>query len=369
MRREVKEGAKTWHEIELTLRVTGGSRGGPVSMRLRVDPATNLPNSLVFDADDGKRYSAMIDYPEHGPADIYDLGAPRTAKVIDRVPADDVGRIRAGLEAGRREFDDYRAFVIEETIKELPGHDMPRFTAFRVWRKGRKWRIERLPYGQKEWAPPPDVRLAWWKEHEHEIAFIPQIVCDGKVDWRYSLVDEWRPGMAVPKPGVPEPGVGQTVGPNQLMGPADDPILPFWCQALLCEQVSHLTEGVGEPDNDREFLVDAAPNDGPPGTVLFHGRDASPRGERAPDFFRFWLDPKRDYVSLRTEIRIGTPRDVTKVAWIDTHILEALRTSPQGHTYATRTRQITNDGQHEVARTFFVDFETELPDALFEPLK
>ncbi|HEX8199207.1 MAG TPA: hypothetical protein VF590_01875, partial [Isosphaeraceae bacterium] len=106
-RGEVEEGGKKWVEIELALRVAGGSRGPDVSMRIRVDPATKLPTSLVFDAEDGKRYTAAIDYPESGPADIYDLGAPRTAKVVDRIPPDHVGRVMAGLEAGRRRFDDY----------------------------------------------------------------------------------------------------------------------------------------------------------------------------------------------------------------------------------------------------------------------
>jgi hypothetical protein len=338
-------------------------------MRIRVDPATRLPDSLAFDAEDGKRYTASIDYPDRGPADIYDLGAPRTAKVMDRTPPDAVGRVLAGLKAGRRQFDDYRAFVVEETVEGLPGHDTPRFTAFRIWRKGPKWRIERLSHGKTDWAPQPDADTAWWKEHERDFAFIPQIICDGKADWRYYLVDEWKPGTPVPKPGVPDPRVGQTVGPNQLMGPGDDPVLPFWCQALLPEQVGHLNEAIGRPDNDREFLVEPEPKDGPPGAIRFRGRDTNPRAVGVPDHFRFWVDPTTNYLSMRAEIRVGEPADPTKVAWIDTHILEALARSPKGYAYPTRARQITHNGQHEVVRTFFVDFDAQLPDELFQPLK
>jgi hypothetical protein len=369
-RRKVRDGGKTWLEIELTLRVAGGSRGPDESMRIRVDPATKLPDSLAF-AEDGKRYTAWIDYPDRGPADIYDLGAPRTAKVVDNLPAGDVGRVLAGLKAGRRQFDDYRAFVVEETVKEFPRYDTARFTAFRVSRKGRKWRIERFPYGKKDWAPPPppNVDLAWWKEHERDFTFIPHIICDGEADWRYYLVDEWKPGMPVPKPGTPDPRSGQTVGPNQLMGPGDDPVLPFWCQAQFPEQVGHLNVGIGQPDNDREFLVELKPNDGPPGTILFRGRDTNPRAAAIPDHFRLWVDPAANYLSMRTEVRVSEPSDVHKVAWIDTHILEAVAKSPKGYAYPTRARQITHNGQHEVVRTFFVDFDAQLPDELFRPLK
>ncbi len=367
-RREVEVGGKKWLEIELTLRVAGGSRGPDLSMRIRVDPATKLPDSLTFDAEDGKRYTASIDYPDRGPADIYDLGVPRTAKVMDRTPPDAVGSILAGLKAGRQ-FDDYRAFVIEETVKKLPGHDTPRFTAFRIWRKGPKWRVERFPHGKTDWAPPPDIDAEWWKEHERDLAFIPQIICDGEADWRYYLVDEWRPGTPVAKPGAPDPRVGQTVGPNRLMGPGDDPVLPFWCQALLPEQVGHLNEAIGQPDNDREFLVESAPKGGPPGTILFRCRDSNLRAVGVPDHFRFWVDPTKNYLSMRAEIRVGQPADPTKVAWIDTHILESLAKSPKGHAYPTRARQITHSGQHEVVRTIFVDFDAPLPDELFQPLK
>jgi hypothetical protein len=72
---------------------------------------------------------------------------------------------------------------------------------------------------------------------------------------------------------------------------------------------------------------------------------------------------------MRAEIRIDEAGNPSKVAWIDTHILEALAKSPKSFAYPIRTRQITHNGQHEVVRTFFVDFEAPLPDELFQPLK
>jgi hypothetical protein len=126
---------------------------------------------------------------------------------------------------------------------------------------------------------------------------------------------------------------------------------------------------MGEPDNDREFVVELAPKEGPKGTIPFRGRDTNPRAAGLPDHFRLWVDLAAHYLTMRSEIRIGVPRNPAKVAWIDTHILEALAKSPKGRAYPARARQITDNGQHEVVRTYFVDFEAEFLDQLFEPLK
>lgn len=365
-RREVKEGDKTWLEIELTFRVAGGSRGGPVSMRIRVDPATNLPMSLDMEDEDQKRYTTAIDYPDRGPADIYDLGAPRGAKVVDRTPLDNVGPVIAGLKAGRKQFDDYCAFVVQQRL--LPTNHFPRVTVYRVWRKGNRWRIDELRPDDRGWAPSDDVDLAWWKAHEPELTFVPSVICEGKVYWFYSLTDAWKPGMLAPKPGEPN-AMGQTVGPNALLGAAEDPIIPFWCQDVLPEQTGHPSGGVGEPDHDREFLVDAKPSDGPPGTILFHARDTKPKVEGMPDPFRLWVDPKAGYLSMRTEIRVHEPKNLSKVAFIDTHVVEDVAKSPKGSVYPTRTRHVAYNGEHVFVRRFFVDFQAKISDDLFKPLK
>jgi hypothetical protein len=361
-RKEVEADGRKWLEIELSLRVAGGSQGGPLSTRIRVDPMTKLPKSFAEQDEDGKWYTATIDYPDRGPADIYDLGVPRTAKVIDRVPLGDVDRVLAELKAGRARFDNYCAFVVQERV--LPTYYFPRVTAYRVWRKGPKWRVEQLRPERKDWGPPTDVDTRWWKEHQGDFVFVPRSVCDGKLYWDYYLGDEWKPGMP-----VPQVGSGKTVGPNQLSGPADDPVLPFWCQDLLPEQAGHPTAGIYQPDHDREFLVEHQPGDGPPGTIVLRGRDTNAQVAGAPDHFRLWLDPKANYLSMRTELRVSDQKDVAKVAFIDTHILESVARSPKGYWYPTRSRQIAFSGKHEVVRNFSMDFASQVPDELFQPLQ
>ena len=150
-----------------------------------------------------------------------------------------------------------------------------------MWHKGPKWRIDRLRPEQEDWTPPADADTAWWKEHQSDFTFVPRIICNARAYWDYYLADEWKPGMAGPKPGG-RTRLGQTVGPNPLMGSGDDPVLPYWCQDLLPEQAGHPTAGIGEPDHDREFLVEPKPSDGPPGTILLRGRDTDPRAVAHP---------------------------------------------------------------------------------------
>jgi hypothetical protein len=351
-------------EVELTFRIAGGQQGETVAMQIRVDPTTNLPGSLVLIAEDGKRYTAAIDYPDDGPADIYDLGVPRSAKVIDRMVSEEVRQVLAGLKSGRRDFDDYCALVVEDRIR--PNNYLPMTTVQRVWKKGPKWRIEQLRPETLEWAPPPEAETKWWKEHQKDFEFIPRLICDGTVYWNYYLADSWKAGDPVPQPGKPN-GSGQTVGPNQFSGPADDPVIPFWCQQVLPEQVGHPTAGVDQPDNDREFIVEGDAKGGPPGTILLRGRDTNARDERYPDFFRLWIDPKANHLVMQAEVRVHEPRDISKVAWIGIQTLDGVVKSPAGYPYPTSSHNI--QGESEIIRRFFLDFEARISDDLFEPLK
>jgi hypothetical protein len=79
---------------------------------------------------------------------------------------------------------------------------------------------------------------------------------------------------------------------------------------------------------------------------------------------------------MRTEIRVHEPGSSRKrgdappkVAFIDVHTVEAVEKSPKGYSYPARSRQVADNGRFELVRTFFVDFDVEIPDELFEPVK
>jgi hypothetical protein len=350
-RREVKEGGKTWLEIELTVREAANHL---VIIRCRVEPETKLLRSWVT-TDHGKTYTGSIDYPERGPADLHDLGAPRTAKVVDRIPSGEVDRVLEALRIGRNLFDDYCAIEVEEILK--PTYYEPKLNVVRVWRKGRKWRAERLCPRGANWPPPADADAAWWKTHQDDYAFVPTNLCDSREYWSYYLKDDWNPGTPIPQPSK--------VGPSKVSGPADDPAMSW--PRLLPERIGHPT--VWPSDRDREFQLDRQPSHGPRGTILLKLHDTGPQHPEYPDMLRLWIKPEENSLALRTETRVHTAADSTKIAFMMTEALESTARSPKGYWYPTRLRETTSDGVHERVVTYYLDFEAALPDELFRPVE
>ena len=102
----VTEQNHTWLDYRLTVKYEDSAE--PVRMLFRVDPETKLPRMCRTEGHwNGKPAirESQFDYPEKGPADIFELGVPRTAKLVDRVPAGDVKRILETLKAGGERMD------------------------------------------------------------------------------------------------------------------------------------------------------------------------------------------------------------------------------------------------------------------------
>lgn len=53
-----------------------------------------------------------FEYPEQGPRDLYDLGVPRTARVVDGRATEELLRLRERVMAGEHEFGPYRAAIV-----------------------------------------------------------------------------------------------------------------------------------------------------------------------------------------------------------------------------------------------------------------
>ena len=110
---KVTEAGHNWLDYRLT--VADPSFEQPLRILVRADAATKLPALCRFDWQYGGKPATLetrIDYPERGPADLYDLGVPRTANRVDRVPAGDLKRIMETIQAGRERMDDYRAVFV-----------------------------------------------------------------------------------------------------------------------------------------------------------------------------------------------------------------------------------------------------------------
>jgi hypothetical protein len=346
-RRDVVEEGRAWVDIELTLKVVAGDR--KQRMRFRVDPRTRSPHSLVYDSIEGQEGTTLFDYPDRGPSDIYDLGAPRTAKILDRTPAPDLDRVLAGLKAGRVRFDDYRAIMDWGDGSNVK----------RVWRKGRKWRAETLLSDMRKWpAFPRNAGAAWWKEHQNDYLVMLQAVCDGEKVYYYQA--EGNPfGPDVKQ--VPPLKLSMT----QEINPSDDPFMP-WPDSFP-EHIGYTN--VWQPTHDREFLLDTKPSDGPPGTIRLRVRDTRFPDPGHPDLYKLWINPAQSFIVLRSETSVFESTNPPKIAYVDSRVLEGLERSPSGLWYPTRVRRKTSNLNSEQVWTFHVEFDVPMPDEMFLPLK
>jgi hypothetical protein len=346
-RRDVVDGGKTWVEIELTLKVIAGDR--QERMRFRVDPATKLPHSVVFESREGQGRT-LFDYPDHGPSGIYDLGAPRDAKVVDRMPADDLDRVLAGLKAGRVRFDDYRSI--------MDWHDG--MNVKRMWRKGRKWRAETiLPAAGGPPEFPRDADAAWWRKHQDDCESMVQAICDGERVYYY------QPEGNAFAPDAKRP-IRMKLSMTQEINPSDDPFMP-WPDSFP-EHISH--PSVWQPSHDREMLLDAHPTDGPPGTIRLRVRDSKASDPGRPDLYKLWISPVLSYMAVRSETSVfDSGPSPMKLAYVDTRVLEGFLQAPSGAWYPTRVRRKTTQFPNEQVWTFHLDFDVPIPDELFRPLE
>ena len=101
--KKVTEDGHPWLDYRLTVSYSGSTE--PVRMFFRADAVSKLPELCRMEGNqDGKAATAetRFDYPKNGPADVYALGVPQTAKLVDRIPTGDLKRILETLKAGRR---------------------------------------------------------------------------------------------------------------------------------------------------------------------------------------------------------------------------------------------------------------------------
>ena len=345
-RRDVVEDGRAWVDIELTLKVIGGDRKQTV--RFRVDPKSKLPHSCVFQSIEGPIGTTLYDFPDRGPVHIYDLGAPRTAKLVDRVPSNDLDAVLMGLKAGRIRFDDYRGIA-----------DMGGLGVRRIWRKGQKWRSELLlPSRGRASQFPGDADASWWKEHQNDFTFFVQAICDGERVYYYRTKgNSFMPDAN----GPPQPKLSGT----QAINPSDDPFMP-WPDGFP-EHVGH--PAVWQPSDDREFELETKPADGPPGTIRLRVHDSRSADQPVPDVYKLWIDPKQNYVTLRAETSVFESTDPPKIAFIDTKVIESLARSPGGLWYPTRVVRKTSNFKGEQVWKYHLDFGAPLPDEMFQPLK
>lgn len=361
--REVVDEGRRWLEYELTFRTTyDWSSNTRIHNRFRVDPETQLPHSLIrtwlgpadHPAQAPPSVECIFDYPDHGPMDIYDLGAPRTAVVDDRVPDDNLSRILTTVESARNDFDPYFAIVV---LGDGPWHTgMPETI---VWRKGSRWRAEIGGFTIPAKEPGPDADpVAWWNEQLGDCKYQPIGVCDGQTVYRVEFGEPdahgkqehtWHPMHKVePRRALDRAGqVGRSM--PELFG------YPTTLQ----------------PASDIFTVeVDPRPAEGPSDATLVK-YVATPVLRQGGVFrdCRYWLDPARGYVARQYTMANSGLRD-------DTFVMDEFVQSPRGIWYPTVVRrknviEVQRNGRmvtEDQVWRFYLDFKADIPDELFHPV-
>jgi hypothetical protein len=367
--RKVTESGRTWLEYRLTVNHTGSKQ--PMRMLFRVDCVTKLPFLCRIEAHhEGQPVAgeSRFEYPDTGPADVYDLGVPRTAKLVDRLPAGDLDRIWKILQAGRERMDSYRAVF----VTRIDMLDFPWWTAQPCifYRKGTKFRADypgdwKVDLGTTNRPAEGEDIGKWWRARTKLFSFYPHYVLRDSTLFTAELKE------VTDRDGTKHQDIasfhkndfrtkpGETYPPEYSMRPE------FACRPPM---------GLGNPDF--EPVIEMHPQEGPPGCILLRIRHTSHKGRinekgiGIPDAYRYWLDPERDYIAMRQDMitRDGTGRETI----YESDTVEQAARSPQGVWYITRIRRrfpsrARNNDFRDQVYDFYVDFDVDLPDALFDP--
>ncbi len=369
--------------IEHRFRLQGPQKQQVIERRTEwvvyVDPATQLPfrweqvyRTLGEGLDPTKASVRRfdVDYPETGPADIYALGAPKTAEVIDRVleaAQPDIERLLAGVKAARSRADKRNVLVVQSRDDE---HWSQGSSVCRIWRSGSRWRVDRsrgpVTRPSDELAPEDADPAAWWRNKAEKLPFRPEELCDGKWLWEY-VTKSRRPTQADIDAGAPKD--------THVLVSIDKKRRHLASKGLGAD--SYSSRGwprvVYYVHWNLKATLDPTPTSGPPDTVLLELRNLAwkpEHGKRSPQIERFWIDPERDYLVIRSE-RLVTRKEKEQI--IGGSVIEGVTQSPQGQWYPTvirhlqGTRHMGSDKTQDYILRFYYDFDSPIPDSLFEP--
>lgn len=354
-RRKINEENRTWIEYELTLRRHSSlSLKDAISakMVLRVDPRSHLPATMKLkQLDDRSRKPGqpkqevefVLDYPEEGPVDVYSLGVPRTAEVVDRVPRDDAKRVVSVVNSCLDNFDPYFAIV----TAEVPKRNSTQRVKCVVWRKGKQVRVEHCMF-RANWTrpdpPPPNADLvAWWKKRLRQYKRVPTLISDGKTVYYVDLEEYNRDGKVT----------WQAAKRIRRHEPLSEHHLSI-VRGNFAEFYAFRRLGIS-----RRWGIELDPNPdrGPAGTVLVRVSNSS-----------YWLDPTRSYSARRIEFSFENARP-------STYELDHFQQTPRGIWFPALARRKNcidsdDDGtfRGDIVTRFYLDFQAELPDDLFQPV-
>lgn len=373
--RTVVENGKEWRHVELMLRRDAEDHSFAIWSRVEfvIDPATHLPHTMKltlidpgpnYPADAKRQFEFAIDYPAEGPADIYALGIPKTAKLDDRMPPVESARLLQEMTRGRRDFDPYMSIVFHAATNS-PLSGIP---ASVVWRKGNQVRVElcRPKVAMKPYTDKPAAMndVQWWQERlRSEFRFLPVLVCDGRTSYVAEFgppdaqgnqpISKWRSLTTIHS--------GETVSELHL-SPVRGSFPEFFAYPLV--EVSDTTN------------VELESQQEPPSLLLTYNVTRPEPGAYLRS--RYWLDQLHGHVATRMSLdRLNVPLDQAiqqKLCLEDVYVMSHLKQTPKGFWYPTlvsrSVAQAQDDKQEaklvpQTTTAFLLDFSAEFPSHAF----
>lgn len=331
-------------------------RAQPARFFFRVDAETKLPQRCTVSVTvDGKevKYGVRFDYPRQGPIDIYALGVPRDAVLVDRVPANDVKSLIASVTAVWGRFDDYRAVVVR--YEKNDPYWWLNADVEVIHRKGDRMRRDilfRQPLPEHQ--PSDEVDFAdWWIKQSKNRRGSCTSIRHGDINWMFESRLETADD-------------GGQIAVIESKQDYELPIPAFW--SLAPDYAARPPMGGSSLNN--EMRVIANPSEGPSGTLLLediqtNSYNTAPSADDRnlmPHAWRKWIDAGRESLVMRSDMYDSQGN------LMSSRIVVQAAQSPAGHWYPTELLDKWRTPSGEIGETvwhFYVDFAIDIPDALF----
>ncbi len=348
--RNVEVDGQVLREFDTVIRFQGHQSTGT----FRVDPATNLPVSSTMELE-GNTQISTIDFPDEGPASIYELGINAAVAIQDRMPASELSRLLDERQRARMNFDRYYGISVQVPPNRQWWNSV---SVNRIWRDGMKWRTEYMIWDpadleriQNRPAPPEGTDpLTWLSAQVDRERFRLTQLSDGINTWRVEYdVEESDTKPArwtyVPKPIIQNPY----------------PIDPANPLPMVFTSPEFLAYGpTGLPSSRRLGILTLEPDDGPAGTVKIESRTTGEPRPESNDLSYYWVDPLENGMMRKTQM-LSLAGDARTLLGEQT-VLGTAR-SPSGYLYPT---QLMDDGGS--VTHFYLDFAADFDDSVFNPI-
>jgi len=346
--------------------------------RFTVDPAARRVVRFESTKADGTPEAGYeIDYPHEAPADIYALGVPRDARVVDLSPPAGFKDLNRRVEAARDAFGPtYCATVYEASIR----HGVHEFMgASVVYKKDGRYRIER--YHVTGLEDGDESEQLWQRISEGDMAALEGWLKSRPVSEVEFYDGSWQTTASLDEEGklkkrrgsIGRPGVGWRF-PVEMNVWGRPSILVTG----LLPYVGRTTRMLPPREADSGTLVGVE--------HVWQGYSMYGQIQNEPGSSSQYFNPARDYVCEISEFEKDTQADWQEDKnWLKDvkgstrdqyhserhHVLEYAQTST-GQWYAKKIRKQvcysrSGAGRFEVIALIYVDTTREIPDELFDP--